>query len=123
MAEVSIKLLAGILSSLSNSLTQINTDTLQVIMRGMYFLINGKRNTMKTNALDVCLFIYNQIGSENYLQLMNYSLQEQEVASMGQAMETHRTQKVKPPQFSDVLKQHKAQRQSGAWGGQGHNLR
>jgi hypothetical protein len=67
-------MLAGILSSLSASLTQINPSTLQIIMKGMYFLITGKRNTMKTSALDVCLFIFNQIGSENYLQLMNYSL-------------------------------------------------
>ena len=43
-------------------------------MKGMSALINGKRNNMKNGALDICLFIYNQIGSENYLQLMNYSL-------------------------------------------------
>jgi hypothetical protein len=43
---------------------------------------------------------------------------------MGQAMETHRTQKIKAPQLSEVLKQHKMQaggmRQSGAFG---QNLR
>ena len=85
-------------------------------MKGMHYLITGKRNTMKTSALDVCIFIFNQIGSENYLQLMNYSLQQNEVAVMGQAMETHRTQKVKPIQFSEVLKNEKRMRQSGAYG-------
>lgn len=109
-------MLAGILSSLSASLTQINPSTLQIIMKGMHYLITGKRNTMKTSALDVCIFIFNQIGSENYLQLMNYSLQQNEVAVMGQAMETHRTQKVKPIQFSEVLKNEKRMRQSGAYG-------
>jgi hypothetical protein len=118
---VAVKLLAGILASLGSRLTQVNPATLQTIMRGMHFLITGKRNSMRSSALDVCLFIYNQIGSENYLQLMNYSLQQEEVSAMGQAMETHRIQKVKPPQLSEVIRQHKvSQRQSGAWG---HNLR
>ncbi len=44
------------------------------MMKGMSYLIRGKRNNTKTNALEICLFIYNQIGNENYLQLMNYSL-------------------------------------------------
>ena len=79
-------------------------------------MIIGKRNTIKTSALDVCIFIYTQIGSENYLQLMNYSLQENQVNDMTQAMEQHRTQKPKPQQFSDVIRQHKASmRQSGVY--------
>lgn len=109
-------MLAGILSQLSASLTQINPNTLQIIMKGMYHLITGKRNSMKTSALDVCIFIYNAIGSENYLQLMNYSLDQNQVTAMGQAMETHRTQKVKPVQFSEVLKTERKMRQSGAYG-------
>jgi hypothetical protein len=63
--------------NIGKNLTQINPSTLQIIMRGMSFLINGKRNNMKTYALDICLTIFSQIGSENYLQLMNYSLSEQ----------------------------------------------
>ena len=82
----------------------------------MYLMIIGKRNTIKTSALDVCIFIYTQIGSENYLQLMNYSLKENQVHDMTQAMEQHRTQKPKPQQFSDVIRQHKANmRQSGVY--------
>ena len=70
VAELAIKLLAAILNNLSGALTQINPNTLQVIMKGMSYLIHGKRNNMKTSALDVCLFIFNNIGSENYLQLL-----------------------------------------------------
>ena len=117
-------MLSGIISNIGNNITQMNANTLQMIMKGMYFLINGKRNNMKTGALDICIFIYNQIGSENYLQLMNFSLAQDEVTNMGQAMESHRTLKNKAPQLSEVLKQHKMQiaeqRQSGTWG---QNLR
>lgn len=74
ISELAIKLLSGIISNIGGNMTQINPSTLQMIMKGMYFLINGKRNNMKTGALDICIFIYNQIGSENYLQLMNFSL-------------------------------------------------
>ena len=79
------------------SIIQINPNTLQMLMRGMSFLSNGKNNGMKTSALDVCVFIYNQIGSENFLQLLNYSLSQEEVNNMGQAMQTHRMQKQKVP--------------------------
>ena len=93
-------MLSGIISNIGNNITQMNANTLQMIMKGMYFLINGKRNNMKTGALDICIFIYNQIGSENYLQLMNFSLAQDEVTNMGQAMESHRTLKNKAPQLS-----------------------
>ena len=102
--------------SIGGALTQLNPSTLQMLAKGMSLHINGKRNNMKTSALDVCVFIFNQIGSENYIQLMNYSLTQQEIMSMGQAMETHRMQKQKGPQLADLLKQHKnQQRQSGNW--------
>lgn len=123
VAELAIKLLAAILNNLSGALTQINPNTLQVIMKGMSYLIHGKRNNMKTSALDVCLFIFNNIGSENYLQLMNYSLDPQDVKDMGEAMETHRINKPKAPHLSEVLKQQKfqgSQRVSGSWG---HSIR
>ncbi len=74
IGEIAIKMLAGILSNIGGSITQINPNTLQIMMKGMSYLIRGKRNNTKTNALEICLFIYNQIGNENYLQLMNYSL-------------------------------------------------
>ena len=36
MKELALQLLAGILNSLSQSLTQINPSTLRIIMQGMY---------------------------------------------------------------------------------------
>ena len=62
ISEMALKLLSVLIMNIGNSLTQINPNTLQMLMKGMSFLINGKRNNMKTSALDVCVFIYNQIG-------------------------------------------------------------
>lgn len=76
---MAIKLLSVIIMNIGPALTQLDPSTLQMLMKGMSFLINGKRNNMKTSALDVCIFICNQIGSENYIQLSNYALSEQEV--------------------------------------------
>jgi hypothetical protein len=76
ISEMALKLLSVLIMNIGDSLTQINPNTLQMLMKGMSFLINGKRNNMKTSALDVCVFIYNQIGSENFLQLLNYSLSQ-----------------------------------------------
>jgi hypothetical protein len=90
---MALKLLSVLIMNIGDSLTQINPNTLQMLMKGMSFLINGKRNNMKTSALDVCVFIYNQIGSENFLQLLNYSLSQEEVNILGNAMQTHRMQK------------------------------
>ena len=91
VSEMALKMLGFTLQKISGAITQINPNTLQGIMKGMSLLISGKRNNMRTLALDLCLFIYNQIGSENYMQLMNYSLDQGQVMAMGQAMETHRT--------------------------------
>ena len=124
ISQIAIKLLSVLIMNIGGALTQINPGTLQMIMKGMSLLINGKRNNLKTSALDVCIFIFNQIGSENYLQLMNYSLNQQEILQMGQNMQTHRTQKNKVTPLADILKQQKMQngnmRQScqsnGNWG-------
>jgi hypothetical protein len=102
ISEMAIKLLSVLVMNIGNSLTQINPNTLQMLMKGMSFLINGKRNNMKTSALDVCVFICNQIGSENFLQLLNYSLSQEEVNFLGQAMQTHRMQKNKTPSVEEL---------------------
>lgn len=41
---------------------------------------------MKTWALDICMYIYNQIGQENYLSLMNHTLTTEQIQSMGKSM-------------------------------------
>ena len=101
-------MLAALLQTIGPNVTQLSPSSLQMLMRGISALVNGKRNNMKTSALDICMFLYNQIGSENFLQLMNYSLPQNEVMTVGQAMETHRTQKNKGVHLADVLKQRKS---------------
>jgi hypothetical protein len=83
---MAIKFLSVIIMNIGAALTQLNPNTLQILTKGMSLHINGKRNNMKTSALDVCIFIFNQIGSENYMQLMNYSLNQHEIMAMSQAM-------------------------------------
>jgi hypothetical protein len=63
ISEVAIKLLSVVIMNIGNSLTQLSPGTLQMLMKGMSLLVGGKRNNMKTSALDVCVFICNQIGS------------------------------------------------------------
>ena len=55
-------------------------------MRVLHALISGKRQNLHNQALDICIYIYNLIGSENYLYLMNFSLKPEEVQAMGTAM-------------------------------------
>lgn len=79
-------------------------------MQCMAKLIKGKRENLKINALDICMFIYSQIGSDNYLNLMNYSLQPEDVQAMGVAMESHRTNtKTKHVPLANVLRQRKTE--------------
>lgn len=104
--------------NIGNALTQINPNTLQGLIRGMHLLVEGKRNNMKTSALDVLMFIANQIGSENFMQLLNYSLSEDDVKAVIKALESHRQQKNKGVPLADALKQHKLEkmaRQNPQW--------
>lgn len=55
-------------------------------MQSMAKLIKGKRQNLKTNALDICMFMYSKIGSENYMSLMNYSLGAEDMQAMGAGM-------------------------------------
>lgn len=63
MAEISIKLLAAMVAGVGGGLTQLNPVTLQTLVKALSLLIEGKRNNLRTNALDICLYIFNQIGS------------------------------------------------------------
>ena len=59
---------------------------------------------MRTNALDICVYLVGQIGVENYIQLMEFSLVPEEKEAMKQAMEQHRVQKEKGPQISEMIR-------------------
>lgn len=74
ISEISVKLLARLVENIGGSLIHLTPDTLQNVMKNLFGLIDGKRQNLKNQGLDICLYIYNLIGSENYLSLMNYSL-------------------------------------------------
>lgn len=70
------------------------------------------------------MHIYGQIGGENYLNLMNFSLNPEEVQFMGASMEKHRISKIKPVPLASVLKQRKtemlANKENGNYGNQNY---
>lgn len=86
IAEISIKLLTRLIQKVGANIVKLNPETLQCLMQSMQKLIKGKRESLKTNGLDICMFIYSQIGSENYLNLMNYSLPPEDIVIMGNSM-------------------------------------
>jgi hypothetical protein len=83
---------------------QLSENTLTTLMRSLMFTIDGKRQTLRTQILDICIFICEAITSGNYLQLMQFCLKEDEVKTMGMAMESHRQSKPKPVKFKEALK-------------------
>lgn len=103
-----MKLLARLVENIGGSLVHLTPDTLQNVMKNLYGLIDGKRQNLKNQGLDICLYIYNLIGSENYLSLMNYSLKPEEINIMGNAMEQHRTSKQKPVPLANILRERKS---------------
>ena len=45
-------------------------------MKSLSCLVDGKRQNLRNSALDICMFICESIGSDNYLSLMNFCLKE-----------------------------------------------
>lgn len=77
-------------------------------MKNLCGLVDGKRQNLRNQGLDICLYIYNLIGSENYLSLMNYALKPEEINIMGSSMEQHRTTKQKVVPLSSVLRERRS---------------
>lgn len=99
-----MKLLAAICANIGADMIKLDGNTLSLITKCLSFLINGKRKSMRTNALDICVFLVGQMGVENYIKLMEFSLAHEEKEAMKQAMEQHRVQKQKEPNFSEILR-------------------
>lgn len=78
--------MARLIENIGASLIHLKTETLETMMKNLYGLIDGKRQNLRNQGLDICLYIYSLIGSENYLSLMSYSLKPEEVHMMGQSM-------------------------------------
>lgn len=65
---------------------QLSENSLLTLMRCFSAIIDGKRQNLSKQAIDMCIFIFNCIGSENYMKLMQYCLKPEEIQSMGNAM-------------------------------------
>ena len=48
-------------------------------MKALVFLIDGKRQSNRNWGLDVCMFLFNLIGSANYFNLMTYTRTPEEL--------------------------------------------
>jgi hypothetical protein len=104
VAEMSLKLLARLIENIGGSIIYLSPPTLQTLMKNLSLLAEGKRQNLHNQALDICLYIFNLMGRDNFLNLMNFSLNQQEIQMMGQTMEMHRVAKQKHVPLADVLK-------------------
>lgn len=86
IAEISIKLLTRLVQNIGPNVIKLKPETLKVLTEQMSNLIRGTRQNMKTHALDICMFVYNQIGKDNYIQLMNFSLTPEDIEIMARCM-------------------------------------
>jgi hypothetical protein len=71
---VSLKLLAKLIENIGSQLTMLKPETLQYLMKALAYLIDGKRPNTKQWTNQICFYIYNLIGNENYYNLMTYVL-------------------------------------------------
>lgn len=74
ISEVAVRLLSRLIENVGNSFVDLDANALQSIMKNLSGLVDGKRQNLRNQGLDICLFIYTTIGSENYVSLMNYAL-------------------------------------------------
>lgn len=88
---------------------QLSENTLMGLMKCFYTLVDGKRQNLSKQTLDICMFICQAIGSENFLKLMQYCLKPEEQQSMGNALGTHRTGKEKPLAIKQAIKHRQTQ--------------
>lgn len=109
VAEISIKLLFILIKNVEGALMQLDPQALSYIMKAMAFLIDGKRQNMKTQALDMCMFMYNVMGGHNYMKLMEYALSPEEMQPMIQGMEYHRINKPKHVPLANLLRQRRTE--------------
>lgn len=85
VSETAIRLLARLLQNLGPGISQLKPETLQKLMKALVFLIDGKRQSSRNWGLDVCMFIFNLVGSANYYTLMSYTLTAEELKVLSDA--------------------------------------
>lgn len=91
VSEAAIRLLARLLQNLGAGIGQLRPETLQKLMKALVFLIDGKRQSNKNWGLDICMFMYNLVGSGNYFNLMSYTLTPEELKVYGEECSQCRT--------------------------------
>lgn len=66
--------MAVLIQNVGAGIMQLNENTLSSLMKCLSTLVDGKRKNLKNSALDICIFICNAIGSDNYMKLMQFCL-------------------------------------------------
>lgn len=110
VAELALKLLEALVQKIGSGVMQLSENTLMGLMKCFSNLVDGKRQNMSKQTLDICMFVCQAIGSENYLKLIQYCLTPEEQQSMTNSMETHRTGKEKPLAIKQAIKHRQTQK-------------
>ena len=74
VAELSVKLLEVLAQNIGQAIMQLSKNTLNCFMKCLSNMVDGKRKSLQSAALDICLFVCRTITSDNYLNLMNFCL-------------------------------------------------
>jgi hypothetical protein len=69
-----VKLFEALIKKIGPGVMSLNENSLMTLMKCLSILVDGKRQSISKNALDICIFICQSIGSENYLKLMQFCL-------------------------------------------------
>ncbi|KRX07202.1 Armadillo-type fold [Pseudocohnilembus persalinus] len=78
-----LKLLNQILKMQEQAITKLSEDTLQKLMKTLAEMLNGKqKQNVLSEGIQVCQTIGQIIGQENYINLMNVTLNVQEQQNM-----------------------------------------
>jgi hypothetical protein len=83
---LSVKLLGALIQKVGNKVMMLSENTLTTLMRALSAMVDGKRQTLCNSSLDICMFICESIGGENYMSLMNFCLSPQSVETMKNGM-------------------------------------
>jgi len=87
ICDLAIKILAKMIQAVDTNFVNLASSALQTLMKMLVFLLDGKRQTMKNYGLQICMYIYKIVGSENYFHLMNSVLLPKECELMIKTME------------------------------------
>ena len=79
LAEQSLKLLARMLQNVGPRFQELPSSSLNILIKTLCLLINGKRANIQTYALQICEYIHSLIGNQNFTNLIGNLLSQQEM--------------------------------------------